>query len=127
LTIGGTIIEALGLGASRDAKLLVARLRPGSAAATLDEAVARALERGGHSVVDHDAELALSLALPEDNGQAFERVLELVRAVRPGGEVLLIAGDRARDAGLMLRAGLSSLRQDTDGGAVFTSGRVQDR
>ena len=130
MTLGG-IIEALGFGAAREAKLLVARLpRAGMAVATLDDAIARALERGGHRVAPVEAggaEAALSLPLPvaDDGGDALDRLVRLARAVQPGGEIIVAGGDdRARDAGLMLRAGLTALRQDADGAAVFTSGRV---
>ena len=124
MTIGG-IIEALGLGAAREAKLLVGRLTgEGMAVATLDDAIARALERAGHRVVTEGAQMGLSLPLPEDGAAAVERLTQLARAVHPGGEVILLGGsDRARDGGLMLRAGLSSLRQFSEGGIVLTSGR----
>jgi hypothetical protein len=133
VSIGG-IIEALGLGAAREARLLVARLpRAGMLVATLDEPVAKALERAGHrlaSVETGGADAALALPLPapgdgHDATDALERLARLMRATQPGGEVIVAGGeDRARDAGVLLRAGLTALRQDEDGGSLFTTGLV---
>jgi hypothetical protein len=124
VTLGG-IMDALGLGAARDARELVARLpRANMAVVTLDETVARALERTGHRVVAADGEAALALALPAGD-EGFERLARLVRATSAGARVIVLSGgDRARDAGLLLRARLSGLRQDEAGGSVYTSGEV---
>jgi len=123
----GAILEALGLGAAREARQLVERLpEPALAVATLDEAIARALEKAGHRTSVGGADAALSLALP-DGEAGYERLRRIVHQTRPGGLVIVAGGaDRARDAGLLLRVGLTALRQVVDGGAVFSCGVVAE-
>lgn len=133
-----TLIEALGLGAARDAKRLVARLpEPGMLVATSDERIARALSRARHERVapanGGHAAAALSLELPVGD-EALAHVQALCAATRDGGVVIVgesqrLGGslERARTAGLLLRAGLFSLAQEALGSAVFTSGHVRRR
>jgi hypothetical protein len=135
MTLAG-VLSALGLGAARAARALVARLPAGPlAVAAVDEEVVRALEKAGHRAIAADrppsgerADAALALGLPE--GDEALLVLErLLRATRPGGSVLIgrtapRAESRARIAGLMLRAGLVAPRQDVDDGNVVTTGEV---
>jgi len=131
----GGIIEKLGLGAAGDAKQLVARL-PGSglAVAAIEEVLLRALARAGHrqAALDGDsAEAAIALDLPEGDA-AYAMLERIVAATRVGGTVIVAgtsarAQDRARIAGLLLRAGLVALRQDLEGSTVYTSARVGER
>jgi len=127
------IVEALGLGAAREARQLVARL-PGRALSvvTQDGALVRALERAGHRALAPDAQgadAALALGLPEDD-EALAALQRLFAATRPGGMLGVVSVqsssslDRARVAGLFLRVGCSALHQDVDGGLVFTTGEV---
>ena len=130
-----TLIEAFGLGAAGDAKRLVARL-PGAGmrVAASDEAVVRALSRARHervALADGHAAAALSLGLGADE-DGLVRVEALCAATSEGGIVIVCetqslggSADRARTAGLFLRAGLVALAQETDGSTVFTSGRVR--
>jgi hypothetical protein len=127
------LVEALGLGAAREARQLVARL-PGRSLAvvTVDGAIARALERAGHRALSPEAgpgDAALALALPED-GQALPALERLFAATRPGGMLGVASAasssslDRARVAGLFLRVGCGALRQEVDGSLVLTSAQV---
>lgn len=127
-----TLIEAIGLGAARDARLLVARLpEAGMIVAASEDAVTRALARARHehialSDAGHAA-AALSLVLPADEA-GLARVEQLVAATRHGGVVIVGESQslgRARTAGLFLRAGLVELAQEVAGGTVFTTGRVR--
>ena len=135
MTLRG-IVEALGLGATRDARLLVARLpfADGPLVATGEEIVARALERAGLRHVGLDAvgsaDVAIAIALP-DGDDALAAILALAAATREGGLVQVALPpslgrpvDRARAIGLFLRAGLVGLAQEIDGGTVYTVGRV---
>ncbi len=81
--------------------------------------------RGGGTRPERPAVQPLPEPEADDAAAALERLGRLMRATRPGGEIIVAgSSDRARDAGLCLRAGLTGLRQHAEGGAVFTSGRV---
>jgi hypothetical protein len=128
--------ETLGLGAVREARQLVGRLPQGDLlVATSDETIARALGRARHrrALVDGSglADAALSRELPEGD-EGLVLLERLAAATRAGGVVIVgraqpLSGslERQRAAGLVLRAGLVELRQEADGGTVFTSGRVR--
>ena len=131
-----TLIEAIGLGAAREARLLVARLpEAGMIVAASEDAVTRALARARHEHIAltraGHAAAALSLELPADDA-GLVRVEQLVAATRHGGVVIVCESqslggslERARTAGLFLRAGLVELAQETVGGTTFTTGRVR--
>lgn len=132
MTITG-LIEALGFGAARDARLLVERLpaRTGLTVATADERLARALEKAQHrrTLLDAQggADAAVALELPEGE-EALASLERLAAATRDGGLVMLALPsglDRARAAGLFLRAGMVDLAQAVDGGVFVTVGRVR--
>jgi hypothetical protein len=125
------IVEALGLGAAREARQLVERL-PGPAltVVTLDGAITRALERAGHRPSPPDpraGDAALALGLP-DGDAALAAIERLWVAVRAGGTLGVVCADteleRARVAGLFVRVGVRGLRQEVDGGLVFTLAEV---
>lgn len=131
----GGIIEKLGLGAAGDANALVARLpSSGLAVAAIGEVLVRALARGGHRLAMLDgesAEAAIALDLPEGD-EAYGILERLTRATRVDGTLIVASTsarsqDRARIAGLLLRAGLVALRQDLDGSTVYTSAQVGER
>ena len=136
MTLTG-LIEALGFGSARDARLLVERLPPGTGltVATADERIARALDKAQHCraalAPGALADAALALGVPE--GDAGLATLEqLVGATRDGGQVIIASipelgrtVDRARVSGLFLRMGLVGLMQDVQGGVVYTMGRVK--
>ncbi|MEO6953396.1 MAG: hypothetical protein ABI321_16465 [Polyangia bacterium] len=133
-----TLIEAIGLGAAREAKLLVARLPdPGMIVATSEDTIARALARARHERVALSgaghAAAALGLELPAE-GEGLARVEQLCASTRDGGVVIVCESqplggslERARTAGLFLRAGLVELQQESAVGTVFTTGRVRRR
>jgi hypothetical protein len=131
-----TLGEKLGLGAVREARLLVGKLPPGDLlVATAEEPIARALGRARHrrALVDGSglADAALSRELPDDD-EGLALIERLAAATREGGVVIVArpqplgrSTERTRAAGLFLRVGLVELRQESDGGTVFTSGRVR--
>jgi hypothetical protein len=122
----GRVLEAVGLGAARDARLLVARLpQAGMTVATRDEAIVRALQRGKHQhAATLEADAALALVVPEgEEGLLF--IEQLMTTTRAGGIVGVAHAERERIAGLFLRAGLEQLRQDNEGGTILTTGRVR--
>lgn len=126
------LIEALGFGAARDARLLVERLpkRQGLTVATEDERIAKALSRAQHrrALLDAQgsADAAVALELPEGEA-ALVAIERLAAATRSGGLVMMALsdeGERTRTAGLFLRAGLVDLAQARDEGLIVTVGRV---
>ena len=134
MTLAG-LMEGLGLGAARDAKRLVAHLRGDALrVATADDAVGRALTKARHLPVavqaGADADAALALGLPEGD-EAAPALEALIAATRSGALVAVVTpsglgqeGERARTAGLFLRAGLVKLQQDDERGLPVTRGFV---
>ena len=134
MTLAG-IMEGLGLGAARDAKRLVANLRgDGLRVATAHDTIGRALLKARHQPVavqeGAEADAALALGLP-DGDEAASALEALIAATRSGAPVAVLTpsglgqeGERARVAGLFLRAGLVNLRQDDERGLPVTHGVV---
>ena len=135
-SLGETLGETLGLGAAKDARQLVARLTARDLlVATAEEPIARALARAHHrrALLDASglADAALASELP-DGDEGLALLERLAAATRSGGEVVVArpqplgrSPERARVAGLFVRAGLVELNQDADGGTIFTRGRVR--
>jgi hypothetical protein len=134
MTLAG-LMEGLGLGAAREAKRLVASL-PGEGlrVATSDDLITRALGKAKHVAVvpqeGAEADAALLLTLP-DGDEGLSALETLVAATRTGGSVIVAIasglgqeGERARAAGLFLRAGLVDLFQGAERGVLITRGHV---
>ncbi len=129
------LMEGLGLGAARDAKRLIGYLRCDALrVATPDDTVGRALTKARHRPVavqeGAEADAALALGLP-DGDEGVSALEALIASARTGALVAVVSpsglgqeGERARTAGLFLRAGLVKLRQDDERGVPVTRGYV---
>ena len=136
---------ALGVGSARGARAL-ARAVPGEKrqVVALGEAVARAIEQAGHTVVrarlergrlsldDSSADALCTSGLP-DLSMAPQLIKECARVVRTGGSVIVataagIVGrgpERHVVTAMFMHAGLVGLTQQLVRGTAITSGRVR--